>query len=176
MLFFVARQRFVWNHRQACVSQLRQDLFTQAISLFVNETKNPFSSSCQLFCRSHAISRNHVRVSQFLFESGNTNHEKLIEVRRENGEKFEPLQQWITVVERLFQNARVEREQAQFAIKEEFRIDTDGFDFSRLRQLWELMYSGFSFYDGRHSFFLGVFTVVEWQAVFHPKVRGFEWA
>jgi hypothetical protein len=83
-------------------------------------------------------------VFEFLFETGDPDHEKLIHVGGKNGEKFQSLQQWIAIVEGFFEHPRVEFEQAQFAIKEELRLRRNRAD---LGGPGEFMNSCFSFYD-----------------------------
>src|ERR1700728_4107516 len=48
-------------------------------------------------------------------------HEKLIEVRRENGQKLRPLQQRIALIKRLGQHSLVEIKPAQIAVDPHFR-------------------------------------------------------
>jgi hypothetical protein len=51
-----------------------------------------------------------------VFQTGHSNLEKLIEVRRRNAEEFEPFEQWSAGVHRLFQHAQVERKLRQLAV------------------------------------------------------------
>ena len=55
-------------------------------------------------------------IFQLLYQPGDANFEKLVQVTGANREEFEALEQWIIVIFGFFQNAPVEREPGSFAI------------------------------------------------------------
>src|SRR6187551_2563811 len=81
---FMTRKRRVRNESNAGLLELRQDLFTQATGLLFYQAENSFACFCELLRRSQAVRRDHVGVAELFLEPRNTNHEKLVEVRRED--------------------------------------------------------------------------------------------
>src|SRR6266550_1724073 len=67
-------------------------------------------------------------------QARDANHVELVEVRAENREKFQSLEERIAFVERLVKNSRVEFEPAQLAIDVERRISRH-FPITRLRSV-----------------------------------------
>ena len=56
-----------------------------------------------------------------LLQAADALHEKLVEIRRGDRQELEPLEQRISLVFRLVQNASIEREPRQLAIQEQVR-------------------------------------------------------
>jgi hypothetical protein len=54
-------------------------------------------------------------------QSGDTNHEELVEVRAEDGQESDALEQRRAIVERFVEHARIEREPGQLAVDERLR-------------------------------------------------------
>ena len=80
ILFFVTRQRVVRDQRDSSVPELRQYLFIQTTRLLLDEKENSLSCLRQLLRRSQTIGRNDMTVPQSFLESGDANHEELVEV------------------------------------------------------------------------------------------------
>ena len=120
ILFFMTREGFIRNQRNAgCLSVAAGSLRVNneparrqaqecvlAFSATVPPGVSP-SGETMFACSSSSL-RPDTRIM-----------EELVEVRREDGQKLQPLEQWIAVVERFFQHSRVEFQQAQLAIEEE---------------------------------------------------------
>ena len=89
----------------------------------------------ECFRRAHAIRADIARLAfDLLLDAGDANLEKLVEIRAEDGEEFDPLDQRLRRVLRFFQNAPVELEPAQLAIDEIRRIGKIAF---RLDRIWQ---------------------------------------
>ena len=74
------------------------------------------------FRRAQSVRADIARLAfDLLLDAGDANLEKLVEVRAEDGEEFDPLDQRLRWILRFFQDAPVELEPAQLAIDEIFR-------------------------------------------------------
>jgi len=103
--------------------QLGQQHLVQALPLLLHEIGDVLGDGVELLAGSQAIGRNLLYAGGDLPpDSGDPDHIELVEIRAENREKLDALEQRISGVERLVENPGVEREPAQFAIDVKGRI------------------------------------------------------
>ena len=102
----------------------RCDALTQAAVLPGDELLGAIGDPPQLLQRRDAVGRRVLRrafAERLLADPRHPDHEKLVEVRAENGEELHPLHQRIADILRLLEDPEVEFEPAQFPVDEAFR-------------------------------------------------------
>ena len=87
--------------------------------MFRDPRQHAFANDFELFDRRElAGHRPQVLEAQHLLNSGNADHEKLVEVGREDGEELQPLEQRDCGIHGFFQDSGVEFDPADFAVEE----------------------------------------------------------
>ena len=97
--------------------QLRQQHVVQALPLLLHQVGDALRDRVELLAGSQAVGRNVLHAGGDLPpESGDPDHVELVEIRAEDREEFDALEQPVSRVERLVENPGVEREPAQLTI------------------------------------------------------------
>jgi hypothetical protein len=98
--------------------QRRQDVSLPAAIALVGHAPDGLADAFQLFLDGHAVgagAEGDVRL-YLLLKAADADHEELVEVRLENRQEFQALQERNLTVLRFFQDAAVEFEPAQLAV------------------------------------------------------------
>ena len=107
----------------AFLCQLRQDGFVPAAVLRGDELLSAGANALQLCDRPHAVGRIVLRspIAECLFaQTGNSDHKELVQVRAEDRQEFDALQQRVGRVLGFLQYTRIELQPAQFAVDKVF--------------------------------------------------------
>ena len=113
----LALQFVVIEHLDPGLFQFRQDVEMPAIRVPGQIGQQLATDGGQLLGRRHAIRRRFDCPSlQLSAQAGNTDHEELVQVAGKNGQKLDPLQQGMALIQRFFQHLTVELKPAQFAV------------------------------------------------------------
>src|SRR5262245_42245323 len=98
--------------------KFRKNLFQQNLALQVDQRKNALTYLFELFFWSQSIRRDVGNaVFHFFFQTGNADHEKLVQVRREDSQKLQSLEEWIGWIKRFIKYTCMKLQQTQFAIE-----------------------------------------------------------
>ena len=107
----------------------------QKIVLSGDQLVHQSLNGVERFRRRHAVRADVARLAfDLLFDAGDANLEKLVEIVAEDGHELDPLDQRLRWILRFFQNAAVKFEPAQLAINEIGRIGKIAF---RLDRIWQ---------------------------------------
>ncbi|MNR09228.1 hypothetical protein D3C85_1254210 [compost metagenome] len=97
--------------------QLRQQNVVEDRVLAIDVTVDQFADARQCLMRLQTIgARLFTGEGDLLLQAGDANLEELVQVAGEDQQKLQPLQQWIGLVQRLFQHADVELQLRQLAM------------------------------------------------------------
>ena len=119
----------------AVLGQRRHQFIFPEIVLSGDQLVHQSLDGIERFRRRHAVGANIAGLAlDLLFDAGDANLEKLIEIIAEDGHEFDPLDQRLGRVLRFLQNAPVKFEPAQLAINEIGRIGKIAFRLDRIRQ------------------------------------------
>ena len=111
------------NQMDSFLGQLRHDRVQETMVLFFGQFVDSFRDGRQSFIRRQTVGIDAlVTVQDHPLEPRHADHEKLIQVRAEDGEKLHPLQQRNGFVLRFFENAAVKFQPGQFTIDISIRI------------------------------------------------------
>src|SRR6185503_15970368 len=113
----------VAEQMDALGGELRQKLVPQARLGLLVELAHAAPNRRQLLGGARAVGRRlHDLRAQLLLQPRDAHHEKLVQVRAEDGEKFHALEQRVTWIARLFEHAALKLERAELAVHEQRRI------------------------------------------------------
>ncbi len=101
--------------------QRGEDRLAPACVLLLDQLLRAAGNLLELLQRTQSVGRHVLRrhaAERLLAETGHPNHEEFVEIRRENGQELDSLQQAILLVLGFFEHPRVELQPAQFAIDE----------------------------------------------------------
>src|SRR5439155_8295901 len=103
--------------------QFRQQFIFPERILLGEEFAHCFLNAIENLRRAQTVGTKFARLAfNLLFNSGNTDLEKLVEVRAEDRKKLDPLDQRLPLILRFFQDPPVELEPAQLAVDKIFGI------------------------------------------------------
>jgi len=124
------------NELDSVLRQLGQQHLVQALALLLHELGYSLRDRVELPAGGQAVGRNVLYASGDLPpKSGDPDHVELVEIRAEDREKFDALEQPVSGVERLVKNPGVEREPAQFAIDVKGRIERHCLSYTPQRKM-----------------------------------------
>src|SRR6266536_962739 len=117
------RQLRDFAHVNPVLRQLRQQFIFPKRILRRNQVTHRFLDAIEYFRGAQPVRANVARLAlNLLFDSGDANLEELVQIRTDDGEKLNPLDERLPLILRFFENAAVELEPAQLAIDEIFVV------------------------------------------------------
>src|SRR6266478_2981094 len=103
--------------------QLRLQLIFPKCTLGRHQLAHRFLDAIEYLCGAQSVRANVTRLAlDLLFDSGDPDFEKLVQIRTDNCEKLDALDERLPLILRFFENAAVELEPAQLAVDEIFRV------------------------------------------------------
>ena len=119
----------------AVFRQRRHQFLFPEIVLGGDQLVHQSLNGVERFRRRHAVGADVAGLAlDLLFDAGDANLEKFIEIVAEDGHEFDPLDQRLGWILRFLQNAPVKFEPAQLAVDEISRIGKIAFRLDRIRQ------------------------------------------
>src|SRR5206468_5587100 len=117
------RQLRDFAHVNPVLRQLRQQFIFPKRILRRNQVTHRFLDAIEYFRGAQPVRPNVARLAlNLLFDSGDANLEELVQIRTDDGEKLNQLDERLPLILLFFQNAAVELEPAQLAVDEIFGI------------------------------------------------------
>ncbi len=124
-LFLLGFAQFlVVQNMDARLVQLGQEFALEALMGSVEQFEGALADGGELFARGHAVGGDldDARLD-LLAEPRDAHHEELVHVGAEDGEEFDALEERVVLVQRLFEDAVLELQQAQLTVDEEFGVE-----------------------------------------------------
>src|SRR5216117_174671 len=117
------RQFRDFAHVNPVLRQLRQQFVFPKRILRRNQFTYRFLDAIEYFRGAQPVRANIARLAlNLLFDSGDANLEELVQIRTDDGEKLDPLDERLSLILRFFENAAVKLEPAQLAVDKIFRV------------------------------------------------------
>ena len=105
-------------HADLVLAQLGQELVQPERHRRLRQAHDERANPRQLFDGGQAIRRRARRLRlQLLVQARDANHEKLVQIRAEDGQELQPLEHWPGAIARLIEHALVERKPAELAVE-----------------------------------------------------------
>src|SRR5882757_5193670 len=119
----VRRQIRDLAHKDPVLPQLREKLAFPKRILRTHKRAHRLLDAVEQICGTQPVRINIARLAfNLLFDSGYANIEKLIKIRAENREEFNPLNKRLRGILRFLEDSLIEREPAQLPVDEILRV------------------------------------------------------